>query len=118
MRCVELCRQKYEKFINSFFGKLIRISKPIIKTAEASNDKIPNNFLGINIIYLYDPFDKSILKKFIHINYGLIKKGSFIFYINDLNRKIFFAEFGDKIISFIRNYFYELSVFFIKDDKN
>ncbi len=111
LRCITQAKQNYKKYNNSLFGKWFHISKPKFKNTDASIEKIPNNFEGINIIYLYDPFDQYILKKFIKINAKIFKKGCIIFYLNDINRKIFFEELKNKISKYKRNNFYEISIF-------
>ena len=55
---------------------------------DASDDLLPNDFDGKNILYLYNPFDDVILKKFLLKNIELINKGSIIFYLNDIYRDV------------------------------
>ncbi len=114
LRCISQAKQNYKIFNNSLLGKLFHISKPIFKNIDASIEKIPNNFKGINIIYLYDPFDQYILKKFIKINDEIFKKEFIIFYLNDINRKIIFEELKNKITKYRRNNFYEISIFYFR----
>ena len=111
LRCVTQAKQNYKKYNDSLFGKWFHISQPKIKYNDASIEKIPNNYKGINIIYLYDPFDQFILKKFININAEIFKKRCIIFYLNDINRKIIFEELKNNVYRYKRNNFYEISVF-------
>jgi SAM-dependent methyltransferase len=97
--CILAARSnKFKKIIG------VEISESLIQTAnqnakksnsheivflheDASNFRIPN---GAALIFIYNPFDCSILEKFITLNYWQIKlTGSVIVYLNDIHRSVF-----------------------------
>jgi 16S rRNA G966 N2-methylase RsmD len=61
-----------------------------------------------NILFLFNPFDDSILKKFLNNNIDIIKKyNNIIIYLNDIHRDVF-EKFEFKTL---RNEKYKISIF-------
>ncbi len=112
-RCLEQAKKKFQIVKKSFLNKFLKIKDPTFVHADASVDSIPMEFEGKSIIYLYNPFDQLILSRFLQKNHELIKKGSIIFYLNDIHRRFIINTFKKHLKKHIRNDFYETSVFII-----
>lgn len=111
-RNVEITYSNYQKAKSSILGKISKIIIPKIVEADAASCIIPFKKNKLSIIYMYNPFEINIIRKFIKNNYDLIKNGCIIIYLNDIYRKEIINLLKDYIKEYERNDFFQISVFY------